>query len=233
MATPVLVAAADNAPERGATELRRVGADARVRRIPDSERSRSCDLIAEPPAIGRIRHRSPIGSKGSRRSRLRRRRSSPPDLGVVVMLSLPSSVRVFLARESVDFRRAFDGLHAIVRDSFHDDPFSGHFFVFLNRRRDRVKILAWDRNGFWLFAKRLERGTFEFASLASATGSRIEITRAQFFMLLEGIDTKSVKLRKHFASNLRPNERDVGAEDLIPDSQSRLRGFARGESCAP
>lgn len=119
------------------------------------------------------------------------------------MLSLPPSVRVFLARDSVDFRKAFDGLHAIVRDSFQVDPFSGHFFVFLNRRRDRVKILVWDRNGFWLFAKRLERGTFEVAKLESATGSRIEITRTQFFMLLEGIDTKSAKLRKHFASNLR------------------------------
>ena len=71
------------------------------------------------------------------------------------MLSLPASVRIFAAREVVDFRKGFDGLCALVRDGFGDDPFSGHFFLFFNRRRDRVKLLAWDRNGFWLFYKRL------------------------------------------------------------------------------
>ena len=70
------------------------------------------------------------------------------------MLSLPPSVRIFLAREPVDCRKAFDGLCALVRDQFGDDPFSGHLFAFFNKRRDRVKILVWDKNGFWLFAKR-------------------------------------------------------------------------------
>ena len=74
------------------------------------------------------------------------------------MLTLPASVRIFAAREAVDFRKGFDGLCGLVRDGFGDDPFSGQFFLFFNRRRDRVKLLVWDRNGFWLFTKRRERG---------------------------------------------------------------------------
>lgn len=126
------------------------------------------------------------------------------------MLSVPSSVRVFVAREAVDFRKAFDGLHAIVVEQFSEDPFSGHFFVFFNRRRDRVKILVWDRNGYWLFAKRLEAGTFDLRRIAGESSPRVEIDRAQFHMLLEGIDANSVKRRKHFARDLRPSARDVG-----------------------
>ena len=73
--------------------------------------------------------------------------------------SLPQ--RVFLATEPVDMRKAHDGLCAIVRDHFQDDPFSGDVFVFLNRRRNRIKLLTWDKDGFWLHYKRLERGRFE------------------------------------------------------------------------
>ena len=76
------------------------------------------------------------------------------------MLSLPDAVRVFVARAPVDFRKAHDGLSQVVRDVFGDDPLSGHLFVFTNKRRDRIKLLFWDRNGLWLLYKRLERGTF-------------------------------------------------------------------------
>ena len=76
------------------------------------------------------------------------------------MLSLPDAVRVFVARAPVDFRKAHDGLCQVVRDVFGDDPLSGHLFVFTNRRRNRLKILFFDRNGLWLCYKRLERGTF-------------------------------------------------------------------------
>lgn len=88
------------------------------------------------------------------------------------MLSLSSRVRIFAAVEPVDFRKGFDGLVQIVRDVFVEDPFAGHMFCFFNRRRDRVKILAWDRNGFWLHYKRLERGTFE---RFGGRGARVEI----------------------------------------------------------
>lgn len=121
------------------------------------------------------------------------------------MLNLPSSVRVFAARERVDFRNGFDGLCAIVREQFRDDPLSGHLFLFFNRRRDRIKILVWDQNGFWLLYKRLERGTFE---RIAGSGARIEIDRARLAMLLDGIETKSSKIRTQFVREVRIASRD-------------------------
>jgi transposase len=116
------------------------------------------------------------------------------------MLSLPSSVRVFAARERVDFRKGFDGLCAIVRDQFGDDPLSGHLYLFFNRRGNRIKILVWDKNGFWLFYKRLERGVFE---RVEGGGARIEIDRAHLSMLLDGVDTKSSRFFRHFVRDVR------------------------------
>lgn len=122
------------------------------------------------------------------------------------MLSLPAQVRIFAATEAVDFRKAHDGLVTIVRDHFEDDPFDGSVFVFFNRRRDRIKLLIWDRNGFWLLYKRLERGTFR--AFASSAGKRVEIDRAELSMLLEGIDLKQGKRRAHFADGIRVERRD-------------------------
>lgn len=132
------------------------------------------------------------------------------------MLSLPASVRIFVARDVVDFRKAFDGLCAIVRDQFGDDPFSGHLFVFFNRRRDRVKILVWDKNGFWLLAKRLEQGTFEVATDLRGDCARVEVERAKLLMLLEGISQRKAILRKHFDAPLRLTERDVERSAASP-----------------
>lgn len=116
------------------------------------------------------------------------------------MLSLSSRVRIFAAAEPIDFRKGFDGLVQIVRDGFGEDPFGGDVFCFFNRRRDRVKLLVWDANGFWLHYKRLERGTFE---RIEGRGRRIEIDRAKMSMLLEGIDTKSSRFRRHFSRAVR------------------------------
>jgi transposase len=95
------------------------------------------------------------------------------------MLSVPSAISIFLARDSVDFRKSHDGLLAIVRDQFGDDPMEGSLFVFLNRRRDRVKLLQWDRDGFWLHYKRLESGTFgsSWKVMAHARRSRARSSR--------------------------------------------------------
>ena len=121
------------------------------------------------------------------------------------MLSLPSSVRIFAATERVDFRKGADGLCAIVRDQFGDDPLSGHLYIFFNARRDRIKILVWDQNGFWLLWKRLELGTFQRIDGAC---SKIEIDRARLAMLLDGIDTKNSKMSRNFVREVRIAARD-------------------------
>lgn len=112
------------------------------------------------------------------------------------MLSLGGTHRIFLCVRSVDFRKAHDGLCALVRDQFEDDPFSGDLFVFHNGAKDRVKLLVWDRNGFWLLYKRLEKGCFPFD--VRGDGARVEIDRAQLSMMLEGIDWRNAKRASHY-----------------------------------
>jgi transposase len=97
------------------------------------------------------------------------------------MLTLPASVRVFVAHGATDLRRSFDRLSAQVQEVLHQDPLSGHVFAFFNRRRDRVKLLVWERDGFWLLYKRLETGTF-------AVLDRDEINPRELYLLLEGIE---------------------------------------------
>jgi len=101
------------------------------------------------------------------------------------MLMPPPSVRVFVASVSVDLRRSFDSLAYCTQELLRQDPLSGHLFVFRNRRGDRVKILYWDRTGYCLWYKRLEKGTFR---LPSGPGEGMEITAAELVLLLEGID---------------------------------------------
>jgi transposase len=108
------------------------------------------------------------------------------------MLTLPASVRVYLAAEPVDLRRGHDGLVAIVRNVWRLNPFDGHLFVFLGRRIDRVKILVWDRNGFVLYYKRLSQGRFRMPEVAKGA-QRVEMDATTLAMLLDGIDVKRVK----------------------------------------
>ena len=122
------------------------------------------------------------------------------------MLNLGGPHRVFLCVKRVDFRRAHDGLCALVRDEFGDDPFSGDVFVFHNGARDRVKLLVWDRNGFWLLYKRLEQGTFPFD--VRGEGARVEITRAQLAMILEGIEWRSARKSLRYTSTVDIQKRD-------------------------
>lgn len=107
------------------------------------------------------------------------------------MLTLPSSVRIFLATTPTDMRKGHDGLAALVR--LHGgDLFSGHLFVFVSRRRDRVKILAWDRGGFVLWYKRLEKGRFAWPKFDGA-GDPVELDAGQLNLLLDGIDFSRVR----------------------------------------
>jgi transposase len=108
------------------------------------------------------------------------------------MLTLPPSVRVFLASRPVDMRRGHDGLMAIVRNQWGLNPFVGHIYAFVGRQLDRAKLLYFDRGGFVLIYKRLERGRFKLP-VVKPTDESIEIDGAQLAMLLEGIDFARVR----------------------------------------
>ena len=101
---------------------------------------------------------------------------------------LPASVRIFVAAEAVDLRRGFDGLAAATRSLIREDPLSGHLFVFLNRRRNRIKLLVWDRTGYLVVYKRLERGTFCLATTPAPGHRHVEMDAGELALMLEGID---------------------------------------------
>jgi len=102
------------------------------------------------------------------------------------MLTVSDSVRVYLACGDTDMRKSIDGLAAIVTYSFHLDPFDTSLFVFCNKNRDKLKILVWDHNGFWLHYRRLERGRFRWPSSA-ASSEPLVVTRRQLAWLLDGL----------------------------------------------
>ncbi len=104
------------------------------------------------------------------------------------MLTLPSSVRFYLASDSVDLRKGFDKLAGLARSVAQQDPMSGHVFLFYNARRNRLKALWWDRTGYVLLYKRLERGTFPVPTGARAGQRHVEIDAGELSLLLEGID---------------------------------------------
>jgi len=114
------------------------------------------------------------------------------------MLIFPPSVRIYLCTVPTDMRRSFDGLAAMTEEILQQNPLSGHFFVFCNRRSDRVKVLYWDRSGYCLWYKRLEAGTFRFPS---GPGEAVEVELADLALLLEGIDLRGARRRKRFSLN--------------------------------
>ena len=126
------------------------------------------------------------------------------------MISLPSSVRVFLHTPPTDLRKGFDALCGLVTTAFGQDPTSGHFFLFVNRRRDRMKILYWDRDGLAIWYKRLEApGTFQIPAIVTEAAS-IEMTPTQLSLILSGIDLKSAQQRKRYQRPTRqPKNRSV------------------------
>jgi len=113
------------------------------------------------------------------------------------VIHLPASVRVYLCTAPCDMRRSFGGLHALVISAMRLDAFAGHLFVFANRRRDRVKILYWDRDGFAVWAKRLEEGTYAMP-FAQSGEMRREISVQELGALLSGIDLSQAKRRKRY-----------------------------------
>jgi len=113
------------------------------------------------------------------------------------MIHPPASVRVYLCLSPCDMRRSFDGLHALVRDHLQLDPFAGHLYLFANKRRDRLKILYWDRDGFAIWAKRLEAGTYVIPG-GEPDCRRFEISVEELGALLSGIDLSSATRRKRY-----------------------------------
>jgi len=95
-------------------------------------------------------------------------------------------------------RKSFDSLHALVREHLELDAFAGHLFVFTSRRRDRVKILYWDRDGFAVWSKRLEEGTYTVPLGDSNAECRREITAQELGALLSGIDLSTAKRGKRY-----------------------------------
>ena len=107
------------------------------------------------------------------------------------------SARIYLATGSTDMRKGFDSLAALARDGLGHDPFSGSLFLFVGRGKDRIKILHWDTDGFILWYKRLEEGTFRLPA-ARSSGASVELKASELAMLLEGIDLASIKRRRRF-----------------------------------
>jgi len=119
------------------------------------------------------------------------------------MIHLPASVRVYLCLTACDMRKSFDGLHALVREYLELDAFAGHLFVFTSRRRDRVKIFYWDRDGFAVWSKRLEEGTYAVRFGDGEEERRREITAQELGALLSGIDLQQATQRRRYQRSIK------------------------------
>ena len=105
------------------------------------------------------------------------------------MLGFPPQVKIFVCTHPTDMRRSFDGLAMMATTIIKENPFSGHLFVFINRRRDRLKILWWQGDGMAIFYRRLEEGTFE---MPAGENGRVKMKQAELTMLLEGVELKGM-----------------------------------------
>ena len=114
------------------------------------------------------------------------------------MISLGPNTRIFLASGPTEMRKGFNGLQGLVVSHLEADPLSGQLFLFVNRRRDKLKILYWDTDGFSIWYKRLERGSFQIPPMDEGQ-TKIEIRSDELVMLLSGVDTQNIKRRKRYS----------------------------------
>jgi transposase len=114
------------------------------------------------------------------------------------MLTMPPSVRVYIAAQPTDLRKSFDGLSALVAQTFGQDPLCGHLFVFRNRRGDQMRVLFWDRTGYAILGKKLARGRFHLAREVPAGATHVEVEAAELSLMLEGIDLSGAVRRKRW-----------------------------------
>jgi transposase len=113
------------------------------------------------------------------------------------MLMLPESIRIFLRREPTDMRLGYNGLSALAESVFGQNPTSGHLFVFVNRQKNRAKMLLWERGGFWLMSRRLEQGTFALPE--AAPGDALTVDRVQWAMFLDGVVAERLRRKKRYS----------------------------------
>ena len=106
------------------------------------------------------------------------------------MIQLPHDVKIYMAVQPVNMRKSFDGLAVIVQEVLRQNPLSSHLFVFRNKASDKMKVLWWDRNGFAIYYKRLERGRFKFPK---HTKTSVTLTQQELELLLDGIDISKLK----------------------------------------
>jgi transposase len=114
------------------------------------------------------------------------------------VLNLPLPVKVFWCLAPTDMRKSFDGLATIVAEQLKHDPLSGHLFIFTSKRRDRVKLLYYERGGLAIWYKRLEEGTFA-APKPAGDGQSVQLTAEELALILSGVDLAGAKRRKRFA----------------------------------
>jgi transposase len=130
------------------------------------------------------------------------------------MIAFAPEVRVLLFRRPTDMRKSFHGLVALVESALRQDPLSGSLFVFVNRRRDRMKILYWGQTGFCIWYQQLQKGTYQLPDHESLDQERLdqdgalEVTRAQLSLILDGIDLSSVRQRPRFQLDRQPLRND-------------------------
>ena len=119
------------------------------------------------------------------------------------MLTVPPRVKIFVSLQPTDMRRGFPGLSGEVKSTLALDPLSGHLFLFRNRRRDRIKILFWDGDGYAIFYKQLARGSFEFPEPTEPNALTVEIRASELSMLLDGIELKGRQRRLRYEQPAR------------------------------
>jgi transposase len=111
------------------------------------------------------------------------------------MLSFSGSLRVFVAVETCDMRKGFEGLSALVGSALNEEVKSGALFAFCNRRRTRLKILYFDGSGLWVLSKRLEKGTFAWPKSGDGIGGKLPLRAEALSMLMDGVDLRGAKMR--------------------------------------
>jgi transposase len=139
------------------------------------------------------------------------------------MFNLSATVKIFVCTKPVDMRRSFDGLFSLVEELIRQDPFSGSLFLFRGRRGDFIKILWWDLDGWAIFAKRLEIGSFRFPEVKFVNGEyqTVEIERGDLLLLLEGIDVRSAKKSHRYRRQNR--DQHPATPPKLPTRPGRVR----------